>query len=934
MKNYGEKIAYFRRVKGISQSELAEKLNLTRQAISRWERGNTEPDLDSIIRLCKIFDISTDEFLLGEVIEYEDKRSSTEIKEEGNVPQVTENVTKEGGASEGKQETVAVEAAEEKKTEEIAVAESKEKSEEVSKEVLVVERAKKHNKYPNVKRPLGIFALPLWISMTSVWAVLLIAVIIGSQFAFAYKKTINSFLNLPMYYLVEDEEAAEDEDTEYFKSNYENRDEISAETKKLSLQEQREGTTILWNNNNAFPLGKVKVSLFGLGSFAYANSGDGSGSAYGGIDMKTAFENAGLKVNPVLWNNIKGQTDYWRYDDTNYKQYEKKQGEIPWERQNASSSYGEYSDAAVYVITRKSGEVGWGNDLKTSGAGTIDGDFFSLFEGEKEVIRQLVTLRKNGTFKKLVVLLNTAEGIGFKHLSEFESDIDACVWIGQGGTYGLEEVGRILTGESTPSGHLPDTFVYSGLSAPASVNHEFDTYKNVSGKDWGSDAGSYSGAGRGYFMAHYTVYAEGIYIGYKYYETRYEDAILKQGNANGKAGAKCSTDGWNYLEEVAYPYGYGLSYTTFDYGTPTFTANADGSYTVKITVKNTGDKAGADAVQVYVQRPYTEHDKQYKIEQAAVNLVGFKKTGVIKAGGTENVEIKVSADAFKTYDAFDKKTYIREAGKYYLTVAEDSHKAINNILAAKGKTKADGMDEDGNVGLVKEITFTDDDYTTFSKSSTGATITNKFDDCDWNTYENKDSANITYLSRSDWDGTYPKKVQLSVNAKMYDDLDWNKEYPADPNDKMPKYGEQNGLTLIMLRGKDYDDPAWGDLLDETTLEEQIQLMKAAYGTASMTSIVKPGERVGDGPLGIQRNFTATSLLAASFNEELAEKVGKLMGEYALHSKYGGRICTVLCTAAEVTNIIRKTPSFLPACLRSRFAAYSRSACTSTLSTLC
>ncbi|HBK02106.1 MAG TPA: hypothetical protein DDY77_03650, partial [Clostridiales bacterium] len=372
-----------------------------------------------------------------------------------------------------------------------------------------------------------------------------------------------------------------------------------------------------------------------------------------------------------------------------------------------------------------------------------------------------------------------------------------------------------------------------------------------------------------------------------YYETRYEDTILKQGNANGVAGAKCSTNGWNYSEEVAYPYGYGLSYTTFDYGTPTFTPNADGSYTVKITVKNIGDKDGADAVQVYVQRPYMEHDKRYKIEQAAVNLVGFKKTGVIKAGGTEDVEIKVAADAFKTYDAFDKKTYIREAGKYYLTVAEDSHKATNNILAAKGKTKADGMDEDGNVKLVKEITFTDNDYTTFTKSSTGATITNKFDDCDWNTYENKDSTNITYLSRSDWNGTYPKKVKLTVNAKMYDDLDWNKEYAADPNDKMPKYGEQNGLTLVMLRGKEYDDPAWDDLLDETTLEEQIELMKAVYGTAAMTSIVKPGEQVSDGPLGIQCNFTATSLLAATFNEELAEKVGKLMGEYAFHSEFGG-----------------------------------------------
>ena len=867
MKNYGEKIAYYRRIKGISQSELAEKLNLTRQAISRWERGNTEPDLDSIIKLCKIFEITTDEFLIGEAVDYVDKRSCLE---EPYIESSQENASSAGY-----------------NTQEATIPTNNESGDGTEKGPIITK--KKQNKYPNIKRPSCIFKLPVWISLTSVCAVLLVAVIIGSQFAFAYKKTINSFLGLDMYYTVEKEsEDGDEEETEYFKSNYSSVSEVNSETKKLSLQEQREGTTILWNNDNAFPLGKVKVSLFGLGALAYANSGSGSGTSFGGLDMKTAFENTGLKVNATLWNAIYSETDYWKYDST-YKQYAKKKREIPWANMNSksASSYSDYSDAAIYVLTRKSGEVGWGNDTKTEGAGTIDGDYYSLYSEEKEIITELIKLKKNGTFSKIVVLLNTAEGIGFRHLSEFESDIDACVWIGQGGTYGLEEVGRIITGESTPSGHLPDTFVYSGLSAPASVNHEYDTYTNVSGKDWGSEESANNTAGRGYFMSHYTIYAEGIYIGYKYYETRYEDTVLSQGNATGTAGVVCSTSGWNYSEEVAYPYGYGLSYTTFDYGTPTFIDNGDGSYTVKITVTNTGSKDGSDAVQVYIQRPYTEHDKQYKIEQASVNLVGFKKTAVIKPGNTETVEIKVAADAFKTYDAFDKKTYIREAGKYYLTVAQDSHEAINNILAAKGKTPSDGMDAEGNVNLVKEITFTANDYTTFSKSSTGATITNKFENCDWNTYENKDSTTITYLSRNDWNGTYPQKVQLSVNAKMYDDLDWDKEYEADPNDVMPKYGEQNGLYLIDLRGKDYDDPMWDSLLDETTLDEQIELMRAAYGTSAMASIVKPGEGVNDGPLGIQRNFTATSLLAASYNEELAEKVGELMGEYAFHTKKGG-----------------------------------------------
>lgn len=854
MKDFGKRIAYFRKKKGLKQEIVAKKLNVTRQTLSAWECDKTEPDFDTFLKLCEILGVSTSEF----------------FGEENSKEDINNDLMKSNNESECQP--------------------LKDKKQKRQKPV--------DTKY-NIVRPHSVFKVSLWTTLTSVFTILLIGIFIGSHYAFEFSKTINDFFGLPTYEKYENLED-EDEDLEYYKSEFKNLSAVEEEAKRLALQEQREGATLLWNHNNSFPIGKKKVSLFGVSSFSYAPSGYGSGSAGNKTPLKTALENAGLSVNGELWNLYANASDCWgadHYGGTGKTYYVK---EMEWNRVNAvSSSFDDYSDAAIYVISRRTGELAWNNDTPTGYdhyggehyGGSLDwsriesGDYFDLTIEEIENIQNLVELRKNGTFKKLVVLVNTAEGISFYNLTKYRDNIDACLWIGQGGNYGTIEVGKIIAGDSIPSGHLPDTFVYSGISAPATINHEYLTYENKSGRDWGDTEKTGS---RGYFMGHYTVYAENIYVGYKYYETRYEDYVLGQGNANGKAGVIHSKNGWNYNEEVAYPFGYGLAYTTFDYGTPTFIKNDDGSYTAKVTVTNEGEKAGQDAVQVYVQRPYTDYDKQYNIENASVNLAGFKKTKMLQPGDSETVEIKIEPDAFKVYDAYNRRTYIREAGTHYISIAQDSHEAINNILAAKGKTTADGMDKNGNVNLVKKVEFTENDYTTFSTSSTGTKITNLFDECDWNLYKNKDNTNITYLSRNDWNGTYPKPVKLTVNVAMYDDLDWNKEYAANPEDKMPTYGAENGLTLINLRGKEYDDPAWDELLDQMTLDEQIELLATAYhGTAAVGSIGKPAENVGDGPLGRPKVFTATSLLAATFNEKLSEEVGKLMGEYGLYKGIHG-----------------------------------------------
>ncbi|MBO5328515.1 MAG: fibronectin type III-like domain-contianing protein, partial [Clostridia bacterium] len=428
---------------------------------------------------------------------------------------------------------------------------------------------------------------------------------------------------------------------------------------------------------------------------------------------------------------------------------------------------------------------------------------------------------------------------------------------------------------------------------PAFINAIAKTYSNA------HDIGLREVAKQGLYIT----YAEGIYLGYKYFETRYEDAVLNQGNATSKAGAVNSEGDWKYSEEVAFPFGYGGSYTTFEYSNFKIVENTDGDFEVTLTVKNAGSKKGADAVQIYSQKPYTEYDKQHGVEEAAVNLVGYAKTAELEAGATQDVKVIVRGDVFKTYDANNAKTYIREKGTYYLTAAQDAHDAVNNILAAKGKTPANTngvMDAAGNSSLVKAYEFTDDDFTTYAISETGVEITNQFDDTDWNKYENKTEGTLVYLSRKDWAATYPTEtIQLSLNDKMVYDLSWDKEVVENPEDEMPLYEQTHVFNLIDLKGLDYDHSAWDTLLDQLSLQDQITLLGTAYhGTEAIAHIAKPAEVTKDGPLGVRQkyktnstgytlSYPSTTLLAASYNDKLALEVGTLMGEDMLHAGITG-----------------------------------------------
>ena len=749
-----------------------------------------------------------------------------------------------------------------------------------------------------------------WAMLTVYIALWLVISLVAGVILEDFKNVINSSLGLTGY-RTEIIDTGVEEDLEYFKSKYVQYNEDGSikyvteengythqvyDDKALreaaiekAYQVQREGTTILWNSDtNGLPLADGnKVSLFSHSSVDWVYSGFGSGrsNTTGSKNMKDALKNAGLSVNETLWNFYKtgAGKDYVR--DGRYAI-----NEVPWSKYTdaVKNSFGSYGDAAIIVLSRQTGEQSSSGDAALTGADTPSGSYYDLSTQELDMISNVIAAKKEGTFKKVIVLLNTATDIWFAPLLDFKDDIDCCLWVSQTGQMGLDEVGNILAGKSIPTGHLPDTFLMNSNSNPAVVNFTPLIYTNA----------NTIGIANAQWQSVYTIYMEGIYLGYKYFETRYEDAVMGKGNASSTAGAVNSSGNWKYSEEVAFPFGYGASYTSFAYSDYKVAQNEDGDYVVTLTVTNTGAVKGADAVQIYVQKPYTDYDVEWGIEQAAVNLAGYAKTPELEPGKSVQVTVTVRDDAFKTYDANNKKTYIREKGDYYIVAGQDAHDAINNILAAKGYTPENTngvMDDKGNANLVNVVTFNSDDYETYSVSEqTGKPITNQFDNADWNKYALKTEGTVTYLSRNDWQATYPTQLKLSLSKEMLEDLSWNKDVAVNPGDKMPQYGQSRVFSLIDLKGLDYNHSSWDALLDQMTLEEQINLLAFCYhGTKAVISINKPAEATHDGPLGIRQKYKTNSsaytmsypntvLLAASFNDQLAYEVGYLMGEDMLH----------------------------------------------------
>ena len=703
----------------------------------------------------------------------------------------------------------------------------------------------------------NLFQKKVWRILSAVCACLLAIVLGFLPWATAYRSLVCSAIGGTTSKVVE-AETGEEQDTEYFKDNGMSLDDWIEKEAELTREVQASGSVLL-KNDGILPLQKgAKVSAFGYGTVKTVSTGlvrFGTPGQY--IDFKTGMEEDGkLQLNPSLYefysDNASADPAFNTLNEI----------DVGLMTDAARADYDEYADAAIVVLSRAGGEAG---DIAT-GDFTGGTKYLALQESEKKMLEEVTA-----HFDDVIVLINSSYAMELGWLEEY--DIDACLMIGAIGYRGFNAVSDILTGATNPSGRLADTWAADSFSAPAMQNFGDYTFANAEAIN--------EQIGTGNKATKYVVETEGIYVGYKYYETRYEDAVLGQGNASSAAGTFASASSWDYDEEVCFPFGYGLSYTQFTQELEGVRETED-TFEVTVKVTNSGGVPGRSVVQVYAQTPYTDFDKENGIEVASVELVGFDKTEELAANASEEVVISVDKEDLTHYDPFVNKTFIMEAGDYYLAVGDNAHDAVNNILAAKGKEVG------GDAEQVYSYTLAQTDTQTYAVTDGNVMITNQFDDVDLNYYI--DGA-VTYLSRSDWNATWPEEMNdLSANAAMIEALDAEGNYEAGSAD-MSEYviGADTDYTVAMMIGAGFDDPHWNDIINQMSIEDLVNLC-ARSGLNMIESISYPATFMKDGSHRVtDRSYVerpgtyahimpSVVIMAQSFDRELLYQIGLAFGE--------------------------------------------------------
>jgi len=734
----------------------------------------------------------------------------------------------------------------------------------------------------------------LWTVLTAVTALLLVVCIVAIPVTQGFANAINVALGARTQEIIPEEGAKI-----YFWSDYENEEELVAFEKQLCHDIEAEGAALLVNRDNTLPLpAGTKFTPFSQSSFnlLYGGTGSGQVSADDAISLKAALDGVfgENSVNPEQWKFYAG-CGYKRVnaDTTGGNQGQYRINEVPWSEYSDAlkNTWSQYGDVALVVLARSGGE---GADLP-SGLPELEpymtgGDYLRLCKEEVEMFENLEKLKQQGTFKKIVVLLNSSNTLQLDFVDDY--GIDAVLWIGDVGMTGITAVADILAGNVNPSGRIVDTFLRDNHSSPAMQN--FGAYPYTNGADYDvATAQNNTDPGIGKCNRDYVVYQEGIYVGYRYYETRYEDFVLSRGNAGD----------YSYESDVAFPFGFGLSYTEFEYSNFTVREQGD-AFQVEVDVTNTGSVDGKHTVQIYFQSPYTQYDIENQVEKAAVELCGFDKKE-IAAGATEHFTITVEKEDLTSYDHMNAKTYILEDGDYYFTVGKNAHDAINNILAAKG-ADASRMTEPGDAALTFKWNNPTFDKTSYAVSSvTGKPITNLFEDADLNKYAGAEGQTVRYLTRNDWTGTFPTTVSLHITGQMWKDgLSHMEEdrlamvetaksrYWSDA--AMPQMGVSGTLSASMFAETEADDPSWDQLIRQIPYDEMTNLVYNGFHlTQAVPSVGLPGTGDENGPQGFTKTltggssamaYTSEDVMAATFNLELIEHMGKCIGEDFLHAK--------------------------------------------------
>ncbi len=749
------------------------------------------------------------------------------------------------------------------------------------------------------------------VAMTVLFGLSTMATVIAME----NRTEVNMFFGQQDYDIIPCANAA-NEGTDYFKSKYKSVREVKDAALDMAEELVAEGAVLLKNDNGALPLAKdSKVSLFSISSVDPAYGGKGSaqaGSTSEAANMKQGLEQAELQVNPTLWNFYNTNKMTYGRDTKNMDQTQQTLKDAPWDDLVAdgdvNASITSYGDAAILTITRVGGE---GSDSLPSGyKDALDGNYLKLGVNEDSVLKGLKELKDQGKIKTILVVLNCSYAFETEFLYDSAYGVDAAVWVGTVGQTGFNALGDILTGKVNPSGKLSDTYWYRHSANPVMKN--FGSYQYTNASDYYSVIPKNSqGPNPKYYS--YVVYQEGIYLGYRYAETRYEDVVMGTPNAGE----------FDYSKTISHPFGFGLSYSEFTFTDYTVT-KADGKYTVSVKVTNVGGVAGKEVVQIYVQKPYTEYDKTNGIEKAAVELVGYAKTKLLNAGESETLTIEIDERDFTSYDANGTKTYILDEGDYYLTAAKNAHDAVNNVLAAKGYTPANGMDAAGDDSLTYHTTLAFDSTTYAKSEGTGETVTNLFDAADINKYESKGNNAVTYLSRKDWTGTMPSSnATLQLNDAMIAEIlaQDSLESIEKDNVEYPKYGNPTDspkYQLIEMRVDEngekipYTDTKWDEFMDELSWDEIAAIVSDGYHhTIGNPRITKPETYDYNGPCGLTASsygndksglaaktndpngderpvyYPGVGVITSTYNQELVSRFGEILGEEALWAGYNG-----------------------------------------------
>lgn len=624
-------------------------------------------------------------------------------------------------------------------------------------------------------------------------------------------------------------------------------DETNEEAAEVAEEIMEDGIVLL-KNESLLPLNETKkLNIFGWESINPAYGGAGSGGIndlYDIVSLNQGLENAGFSINQKLvdfYNNYGAddpemsiQKQSWTLPEPPVDTYS----------DELIKSAKEYSDVAVVVLSRKAGE-GHNDipmDVRKAAYDNNSDEYDDFPEGEhylqlSQTERDMVDMVCSN-FDNVIVIYNGANQFELGFADEYPQ-IKSVVWCPGTGNVGFNALGKVFSGEVNPSGKTPDTFIYDMTTAPWWNNAEKTEYTNLADM---AVEGMNAGTAQVYAPA-FTNYVEGIYVGYKYYETAAQEGAI------------------DYDKTVQYPFGYGLSYTEFEQKMGEL-EEKDGQISVDVEVTNSGDVAGKDVVEVYYKPPYTNGG----IEKSSANLIEFAKTDLLQPGESQIVTVTFSIEDMASYDENNAKAYVLEKGDYVISINSDSH----TVLDQKTYTA------DTDVVYEEENKRVSDD----------TAATNVFEDA---------KGDVTYLSRADHFANYKEATAEPASAELGEpyaseyhlNSNFDKTTYLNDEDVMPTTGADNGLTLEDMRDADYDDPRWEKLLDQLSVDEMANMIAmAGYQTAAMDSVGKVATLDFDGPAAINNNFTGVGsigfpieiVIASTWNKELAQTWGECMGK--------------------------------------------------------